>query len=71
MWEHYSMWGGSSTSFIICHCFSLHSTGQCVDELKDSKARTYLSHVYDMYINGDTLVAPRHNENTVLFYKLR
>ena len=44
--------------------------GEVVREITDPNIRPESSHVYDMCIDGDTLIIPRYDEKAVLFFRL-
>ena len=44
--------------------------GEVVREITDPNIRPISSYVHDMCIDGDMLIIPRFNKETVLYYKL-
>ena len=45
-------------------------TGEVMREITDPDIRPMSSRVYDLCIDGDTLIIPRYDANTVLYYRL-
>ena len=45
-------------------------TGEVMGEITDPNIRPMSSWVYDMCIDGDTLIIPRSQEKTVLYFRL-
>ena len=45
-------------------------TGEVMREITDPNIRPLKDYVYDMCVDGDTLITLRFEEKTVLYYKL-
>lgn len=41
-----------------------------ISDIRETPARGRKSDIFDLSLSGDTLVVPRFNDNTVVFYQL-
>ena len=47
------------------------SVGEVVQKLSDPTQRPSAASIYDLYMTESTLIVPRWNEKSVLFYELK
>ena len=48
----------------------LYILGDVIGEIRDPSIRPSSSYVHGMCVDGDILIVPRQDENTVLYYRL-